>query len=80
MIDVDGNYKGSVQEQCDDFWGVSTPKQVDSKESSGNSSQPSFYGCEVIRLVNEGGEKNLLKAKRYINLLIQIEQDRKSVV
>lgn len=76
MIDVDGNYKGSVQEKCDDFWDTGAPKQVDSKESSENSSQPSFYGCEVIRLVNEGGEKNLLKAKRYINLLIQIEHER----
>ena len=74
MIDVDGDYKESVQDQREVFWGVDIPPQIDSKGSSSEKdSQSSFYICEVIRLINEGGEKNLLKAKRYINLLVQLE-------
>lgn len=74
MIDVNGDYKLTVQKQGDDFWDMGTSPQIENKGgSSENNSQLSFYGCEVIRLVNEGGEKNLLKAKRYINLLIQLE-------
>lgn len=32
-----------------------------------------YYRTEAIRLINLGGERNLLKAKKYINLLIQLE-------
>ena len=32
-----------------------------------------YYRTEAIKLINLGGEYNLLKAKRYVNLLIQLE-------
>ena len=32
-----------------------------------------YYKKETIRLINLGGERNLLKAKKFINLLIQLE-------
>ena len=32
-----------------------------------------YYKEEAIRLINLGGERNLLKAKKFINLLIQLE-------
>ena len=32
-----------------------------------------YYRTEAIRLINLGGEKNLLKAKKFINLLLQLE-------
>ena len=32
-----------------------------------------YYKKEIIRLINLGGERNLLKAKKFINLLLQLE-------
>lgn len=76
MIDVNGDYKGGVQEHCDDFWNMNTSQSELKGAPLESSSQPSFYKREVITLVNEGGEKNLLKAKRYINLLMQLEYEK----
>lgn len=32
-----------------------------------------YYKKEIIKLINLGGERNLLKAKKFINLLLQLE-------
>lgn len=76
MIDVDGNYKEIIEEHNNKFWDGDKLTQKCNMVTHKNNGGISFYKNEVNRLVSEGGEKNLLKAKRYINLLLQMDYEK----
>jgi len=69
MIDENGDYKLCVEGCCKNMGWEKTPTHQQDK------CKCVFYKNEIIRLINEGGEKNLLKAKSFINLLIQLENE-----